>query len=62
MTKREKNKDISTWGENSVVHGEKIVYKDNKGERNKEISNRGEFDKGKRSIKSLSTQVGGAST
>ena len=37
MTKGEKNKDISTWGE--------MVYKDSekttKGERNKDISNRG---------------------
>ena len=37
MTKEEKNKDISTWGE--------MVYKDSekttKGERNKDISDRG---------------------
>ena len=42
--------------------GEKIVYKDNKGGENKDISDRGEFDKGKRSITILSTQVGGTSS
>ena len=53
MTKGEKNKDISnisTWGE--------IVYKDNKGEF--DIGERN--DKGRGSIKILSTQVGGASS
>ena len=38
------------------------MYKDNKGGENKDISDRGEFDKGKRSIKILSTQVGEASS
>ena len=42
MTKGEKNKDISTWGE--------MVYKDSekttKGERNKDISDRGKLDIG----------------
>ena len=50
MTKGERNKDISDRGKDI------LVYKDSE-----KTSNGERYDKGKKSIKILSTQVGGAS-
>ena len=55
MIKGERNKDIST-------KGEKLVYKEVMGEWNEDINDKERIDKGKGSIKTLSTQVGGASS